>query len=165
MKMTNFMNNLIKAFIVFSLFLSFNTIAQKTDVRVEIYDLKEEVKKLKIDNQKLSTDLSTTTIKYENRILDLGAKIEDLRFEFNVLKRILEQYRNVENTSNSTSKTNINSNSSPSQNSSSTEENSTEKPVSKPKNQSSSQCSATTKKGTRCSRSARSNGYCWQHGG
>ncbi|TCJ13283.1 hypothetical protein EPD60_12885 [Flaviaesturariibacter flavus] len=27
------------------------------------------------------------------------------------------------------------------------------------------QCSATTKKGSRCSRSARSGGYCWQHGG
>jgi predicted RNase H-like nuclease (RuvC/YqgF family) len=30
---------------------------------------------------------------------------------------------------------------------------------------SSGQCSATTQKGTRCSRSSRSNGYCWQHGG
>lgn len=27
------------------------------------------------------------------------------------------------------------------------------------------QCSATTKKGSRCSRKASSNGYCWQHGG
>ncbi|RYY95195.1 MAG: hypothetical protein EOO11_16355 [Chitinophagaceae bacterium] len=26
-------------------------------------------------------------------------------------------------------------------------------------------CGATTKKGTQCSRSARSGGYCWQHGG
>ena len=25
------------------------------------------------------------------------------------------------------------------------------------------QCKATTKKGTRCSRTAGSNGYCWQH--
>lgn len=29
----------------------------------------------------------------------------------------------------------------------------------------SSQCRAITKKGTRCSRNARSGGYCWQHGG
>lgn len=29
----------------------------------------------------------------------------------------------------------------------------------------SGQCMTTTKKGTRCSRSARSGGYCWQHGG
>jgi Family of unknown function (DUF5763) len=29
----------------------------------------------------------------------------------------------------------------------------------------SSQCRAITKKGTRCSRKARSGGYCWQHGG
>lgn len=27
------------------------------------------------------------------------------------------------------------------------------------------QCKANTKKGTRCSRSAKANGYCWQHGG
>ena len=26
-------------------------------------------------------------------------------------------------------------------------------------------CGATTKKGTQCSRSAKSNGFCWQHGG
>lgn len=35
----------------------------------------------------------------------------------------------------------------------------------KPKEPESSQCKATTKKGTRCSRNARSGGYCWQHGG
>ncbi len=29
----------------------------------------------------------------------------------------------------------------------------------------SGQCSATTKKGYRCSRKSRSGGYCWQHGG
>jgi hypothetical protein len=29
----------------------------------------------------------------------------------------------------------------------------------------SGQCQAITKKGYRCSRKARSNGYCWQHGG
>lgn len=29
----------------------------------------------------------------------------------------------------------------------------------------SGQCQAITKKGYRCSRRARSNGYCWQHGG
>jgi predicted RNase H-like nuclease (RuvC/YqgF family) len=135
--------------------------AQKIDVRVEIYDLKEDVKKLQSENQKLSTDLSTSIIKYENRILDLGAKIEDLRFEINVLKRILEQYRNGSITSNPTA----NSTSAPTSNNSNTEQSTPEKSESKPKYQSSSQCSATTKKGTRCSRSARSNGLCWQHGG
>lgn len=29
----------------------------------------------------------------------------------------------------------------------------------------SGQCMAITKKGTRCKRTTRSNGYCWQHGG
>ena len=88
--------------------------------------------------------------------MDLGAKIEDLKFELNVLKRIVEQYRNsVSDNSNSTS----------SPKTTTTEENVVEKTVTKPKLQSSSQCSATTQKGTRCSRSSRSNGLCWQHGG
>ena len=39
-----------------------------------------------------------------------------------------------------------------------------QKPIEK-EVKSSGQCSATTQKGTRCSRSSRSNGYCWQHGG
>jgi hypothetical protein len=30
---------------------------------------------------------------------------------------------------------------------------------------SSGQCKATTKKGSRCSRTSRTGGYCWQHGG
>lgn len=151
------MNNLIKIFFLLSLILSFETNAQKTDVRVEIFDLKEEVKKLQLENVKLSTDLINSNSKNENRILDLGVKLENLQFEFNVLKRLLEQTRNSGVATNSTP--------SSSNNSSAIDGNSVEKSEVKPKNQSSSQCSATTKKGTRCSRSSRSNGLCWQHGG
>ena len=95
----------MKIIIVLILLISsFNTIAQKADVRVEIFDLKEDVKKLQSENQRLSNELSILSTKYENRILDLGAKIEDLKFELNVLKRIVEQYRNtVSDNSNSTS--------------------------------------------------------------
>lgn len=157
MKTENIMNNLFKVVFVLSFILSFDTIAQKTDVRVEIFDLKEEVKKLQLENVKLSTDLINSNSKNENRILDLGVKLENLQFEFNVLKRLMEQTRNGGVSSNSTPSSNTNS---PAVNGSSVE-----KAESKPKNQSSSQCSATTKKGTRCSRSARSNGLCWQHGG
>lgn len=35
----------------------------------------------------------------------------------------------------------------------------------KPSPSSYGRCGATTKKGSQCSRSAKSNGYCWQHGG
>lgn len=159
MKMENFMNNLIKlTFVLFSM-ICFDSIAQKTDFRVEIFDLKEDVKKLQLENQKISSDLTTSINKYENRIIDLGTKIEDLHFEINVLKRMIEQFRgNSSNSSNSTPSL------SDSKRSASDSEIS-EKPESKPRSQSSSQCSATTKKGTRCSRSARSNGLCWQHGG
>ena len=114
-----------KIVVLILLILSFNTIAQKADVRVEIFDLKEDVKKLQSENQRLSNDLSISSTKYENRILDLGAKIEDLKFELNVLKRIVEQYRNsLSNNSNSTS----------SPKTSSTEENVVEKIDAKPKN-------------------------------
>lgn len=141
--------------ILFILF-SFNSFAQKADVRVEIYDLKEEVKKLQLENVKLSTELINSNSKYENRILDLGVKLENLQFEFNVLKRLVEQSRNGGLISNSIQS---------SANSPSEKENSNDKSDSKPSKQSSSQCSAITKSGTRCSRSARSNGLCWQHGG
>jgi TolA-binding protein len=136
---------------LYLLLFAFNAIAQKTDVRVEISTLKSDV-------SKLQTELSTSNSKNESRIVDLGAKIEDLRFEINVLKKIVEQYRNGEIKPNSNSTTNTNQ----SDKSSSAEESLIE---SKPQKQSYSQCSATTKKGTRCSRSARSNGLCWQHGG
>jgi hypothetical protein len=143
-------------FILTILFISIDSFAQKTDVRVEIFDLKEEVKKLQIENIKLSSDLISSNSKYENRILDLGVKLENLQFEFNVLKKLVEQYRNV----------GVNANSTSSGVKTSTSEGSlVEKSESKPKSQSSSQCSATTQKGSRCLRSARSNGLCWQHGG
>jgi hypothetical protein len=43
--------------------------------------------------------------------------------------------------------------------------NSPKPPAGKPPIISGGQCTATTKKGTRCSRNARSGGRCWQHGG
>jgi TolA-binding protein len=159
MKMENIMNSLIKLIFVLCTILCFNSNAQKTDVRVEIFDLKEDVKKLQLENQKISSDLSIAINKYENRIVDLGTKIEDLRFEINVLKRMIEQFRvTSSNSSNSTSL-------SIDPNKTTSDSEISEKTESKPRSQSSSQCSATTKKGTRCSRSARSNGLCWQHGG
>lgn len=159
MKKGNIMNSLIKLIFVLCTILCFNLNAQKTDVRVEIFDLKEDVKKLQLENQKISSDLSIAINKYENRIIDLGTKIEDLRFEINVLKRMIEQFRGTSsNSSNSTS-------SSSDSNKTVSDSEISGKMETKPRNQSSSQCSAITKKGTRCSRSARSNGLCWQHGG
>ncbi len=146
----------MRALLLYFLVLSFNSFAQKTDVRVEIFELKEEVKKLQLENIKLSSELISSNSKYENRILDLGVKLENLQFEFNVLKKLVEQYRNVGVNENSTSS---------GVKGSTVEGNLVEKSESKPKSQSSSQCSATTQKGSRCLRSARSNGLCWQHGG
>lgn len=138
------------------LFISVDSYAQKTDVRVEIFDLKEEVKKLQLENIKLSSELISSNSKYENRVLDLGVKLDNLQFEFNILKKLVEQYRNVGVNTNSTSS---------GAKGSTSDVNSVEKSESKPKSQTSSQCSATTQKGSRCLRSSRSNGLCWQHGG
>lgn len=44
-------------------------------------------------------------------------------------------------------------------------ENVSPKKIETPPASSGGQCRATTKKKTRCSRTAKSNGYCWQHGG
>ena len=54
----------MKTIVVLILLISsFNTIAQKADVRVEIFDLKEDVKKLQSENQRLSNDLSISSTK------------------------------------------------------------------------------------------------------
>lgn len=158
--MNKTINNLFLVFCTFVILISFHSNAQKPDLRVELYNLKEEVKKLQIENVRISNELSTSNSKNEFRIVDLGAKIEDLSFEISVLKRVIEKYKNGEIGSNLQK-----SNMSTPQNSSQTEENISEKNENIQKKQYSTQCSATTKKGTRCSRSARSNGLCWQHGG
>lgn len=143
-------------FLLIVLFIQLDSFAQKSDLSLEISDLKEEVKKLQLENTKLSSELISSNSKYENRILDLGVKLENLQFEFNVLKRLVEQSRNGGVNTNSTSS---------GAKGSTAEVISVEKTDSKPKSQSSTQCTATTQKGSRCLRSARSNGLCWQHGG
>jgi hypothetical protein len=143
-------------FLLIVLFIQVDSFAQKSDLSIEISDLKEEVKKLQLENTKLSSELISSNSKYENRILDLGVKLENLQFEFNVLKRLVEQSRNGGVNTNSTSS---------GAKGSTAEVISVEKTDSKPKSQSSAQCTATTQKGSRCLRSARSNGLCWQHGG
>ena len=40
--------------LIFLVFISFNSFAQKKDVIVEISDLKEQVKKLQMENEKLT---------------------------------------------------------------------------------------------------------------
>ena len=71
--------------LIFLVFISFNSFAQKKDVIVEISDLKEQVKKLQMENEKLSTELIHSNSKNENRILDLGVKLENLQFEFSLV--------------------------------------------------------------------------------
>ncbi len=54
-------------FLLIVLFIQVDSFAQKTDVSLEISTLKEEVKKLQLENIKLSTELVSSNSKYENR--------------------------------------------------------------------------------------------------
>lgn len=62
-----------KTIVLLLLFILLNSISQKTDLRVEINNLKEDVKELQ-GNNKFSIDLPTFNINHENHFLDLGAK-------------------------------------------------------------------------------------------
>jgi FtsZ-binding cell division protein ZapB len=126
----------------------------------DIVELKNEVSNLKFENQKLTNE------------------VYQLKESFNVLERLIRNYspesnqRNFDklNTAilflgqdiNSLFKGYIKNMPEKYSNSNSTNNISDKKA---PVNEYSGQCNATTKKGSRCSRSAKSNGFCWQHGG
>jgi hypothetical protein len=153
----------MKKFIYLCLFY-FNPIfgfSQNVKIKSDdIFELKKEVSNLKIENQKLTNEVyqlkeSFTVLeklirsnspeanqrnfdKLNTAILFLGQDINSLFKGY--IKNMPEKYSNSNSTNNISEK---------------------KAPVS----EYSGQCNATTKKGSRCSRSAKSNGFCWQHGG
>lgn len=108
-------------------------------------------------NAKIAT-LETKVIVLETKIsiLEDNNKAINLRID-NVLLNLKPGLNTVNSDINSSQ-----NNSAPQQNIEPTSKVSTPNNV---KTSSGGQCSATTKKGSRCSRKASSNGYCWQHGG
>ena len=82
----------------------------------------------------------------------LKVKIESLELKYELLKQKLDVLNTTKPTTQANSQSLI---STPT----------TTTPTTQKKPEASGQCKATTKKGSRCSRSAGSNGYCWQHGG
>ena len=148
-------------FLCFCILLSSSLFCQTIKVKSDdIIDLKNEISSLKSENQKLNNELfqlkdaiasldrsmrsnylehNSNIDRIQKSILFLGQDINDLFKGYS--KNMPEKYsNNIINDKN----TDVKKESS---------------------NQYSGQCNATTKKGTRCSRAARSNGYCWQHGG
>ncbi len=155
----------MKKLILFSLLnlLPFLIFAQNIKVKSsDITDLKIEISNLKIENQKLVNEvyqLKENFTLLEKLIKSNSIESNQKNFEkLNTAILFLGQDINnlfkgyIKNMPDKYSSTNSNLNKS---------SNVKEEPT----NQYSGQCNATTKKGTRCSRTAKSNGYCWQHGG
>lgn len=149
--------------LIIFLFIFSNVFGQNIKVKSEdVKDLKIEINNLKIENQKLSNEvyqlkenLSQIQNDLKNNYYQHNQNIERLQKSISFLGQdlndILKGY--TKSLPDRYNKERINSG----------EINSEVKKETK--SEYSGQCNATTKKGTRCSRSARSNGYCWQHGG
>ncbi len=107
----------------------------------QIKDVNVEIEKLKTENILLNAKIQAL----ESKLEVLKLQFENFKLNNPSLKATNEKNTNVISPVTSSSGM-IN-----------------QTPVSSPAY--SGQCSALTKKGTRCSRAARSKGLCWQHGG
>jgi hypothetical protein len=155
----------MKTCIALTVLILFSTINQGLSQKINSADfneLKTQIADLKLENQKLVLEISSlkqgiltlesnlkasinqqnqNSDKIQKSILFLGQDINDVLKGYS--KNLPEKYNK---------KAEINS-----------ENNGETKTVESTKY--SGQCNAITKKGSRCSRSAKSNGYCYQHGG
>jgi predicted RNase H-like nuclease (RuvC/YqgF family) len=131
------------------------THAQVVKVKTEsIQDLSTQVNQLKNEIEYLKQSIINLDNNYKNIIYENNKNYDRINnaviFLGQDINKLFKGYNREmpNNNSQSPSKTDIQS------------QKTIEKEV-----KSSGQCSATTQKGTRCSRSSRSNGFCWQHGG
>jgi hypothetical protein len=142
-------------FTILFLFLIISTNAQVVKVKAEsIQDLSTQVNQLKNEIEYLKQSIISLDNNYKSIIYENNKNYDRINnaiiFLSQDINKLFKGYnREVPNTnSQSQSKTDIQS----------------QKPIENEVKKS-GQCSATTQKGTRCSRSSRSNGFCWQHGG
>lgn len=147
---------------LFLFYLPFNLLSQTTKVKNDdIINLREQIKELKIENNLLIEKIGELNLKFSqiekallNNQIELTNSIERVQKSIlflgvDISSLIKGDIKNLPANYN-------NSN------------NNITKPLNEEKTKKveySGQCKANTKKGTRCSRSAGSNGYCWQHGG
>jgi FtsZ-binding cell division protein ZapB len=156
------MHKVLKLFIIF-LFIYCNVTGQNIKVKSDdIKDLMIEINNLKIENQKLSNEvlhLKESLSQIENNLKinynQHTQSIEKLQKSILFLSQDLKDFLKGDSKVNvdKLNRDNINP----------VDKNSDFKK--EPKSEYSGQCNATTKKGARCSRVAKSNGFCWQHGG
>jgi hypothetical protein len=144
--------NIFTALFLFSIIC---TNAQVVKVKTEsIQDLSNQINQLKNEVEFLKQSIINLDNNYKNIIYENNKNYDRINnaviFLGQDINKLFKGYNREmpNNNSQSPSKTDIQS------------QKTIEKEV-----KSSGQCSATTQKGTRCSRSSRSNGYCWQHGG
>ena len=148
--------------ILFLFYLPFSLFSQTTKVKNDdIINLREQIKELKIENSLLIEKIGELNLKFSqiektllNNQIELTNSIERVQKSIlflgvDISSLIKGDIKNLPNNYNSSN-------------------NNITKPINEEKTkkvESSGQCKANTKKGTRCSRSAGTNGYCWQHGG
>jgi TolA-binding protein len=142
-------------FTILFLFSVIYTNAQIVKVKTEsIQDLSSQINQLKNEIEYLKQSIINLDNNYKNIIYENNKNYDRINnaiiFLGQDINNLFKGYNKEmpNNNSKSPSKTDSQS----------------QKPIEK-EVKSSGQCSATTQKGTRCSRSSRSNGYCWQHGG
>jgi hypothetical protein len=142
-------------FTILFLFLIISTNAQVVKVKTEsIQDLNIQISQLKNEISFLKQSIISLDNNYKNIIYENNKNYDRINnaiiFLSQDINKLFKGYNKEIPTNNpqSQSKTNIQS------------QKTIENEV-----KSSGQCSATTQKGTRCSRQSRSNGFCWQHGG
>lgn len=143
LKLSPLFQNRISNFISFFLLNTLLVFFYQLEVNAQAYPKDDAFSNLELEIRKIKMEHSKEVKFFENRILELSTKVENLNFELRLLNDKLEKLKYSSTGNESTS------------------ENSSYDP----RGQSVSRCSANTKKGTRCSRNARSNGFCWQHGG
>ncbi len=147
---------------LFLFHLPFNLLSQTTKVKNDdIINLREQIKELKIENNLLIEKIGELNLKFSqfekaliNNQIELTNSIEKVQKSIlflgvDISSLIKGDIKNLPNNYNGSN-------------------NNIAKPLLEEKTKKveySGQCKANTKKGTRCSRSAGSNGYCWQHGG
>jgi predicted RNase H-like nuclease (RuvC/YqgF family) len=131
------------------------TNAQVVKVKTEsIQDLNTQINQLKNEIEYLKQSIINLDNNYKNIIYENNKNYDRINnaiiFLGQDINKLFKGYNRElpDNNSKSQSNTNIQS----------------QKPIENEVKRS-GQCSATTQKGTRCSRTSRSNGFCWQHGG
>lgn len=151
----------MKHLILFFLFyLPFNLFSQTTKVKNnDIITLQEQIKELKIENSLLIEKISQLNLKFSQieKTL-LNNQIETINYIDRVQKSILFLGVDISSLIKGDIKNLPDSYNNSNKNDTKASIEDKQKKV-----EYSGQCKATTKKGTRCSRTAGSNGYCWQH--